>query len=230
MTSDAPKARGRWPRFRLSTVLLLVTIVALGVAQYVAMVRTAETQALNRRLAAENAKLRAEAGQLEIDDPSKVAALRISDLDELTWRWKVYLPKGNWFISYLTQGIPREGVTNGPTAGSIEGGREVLVSATVRKGADGRWVVRTALDGAKIGSTLKESHRLIAPLINPAPLSGESTDIAGDKVQESLDPKQPVVLLRLRAHDVVQTASGGWEHKDDPQSSDGIMVWLNRQP
>ncbi len=75
MPSQLTNPRRRRLRFRLSTVLLLVTIAALGVAQYAAMLRTAETQATNQLLSAENARLRAEAGYLQVDDPNKAAVL-----------------------------------------------------------------------------------------------------------------------------------------------------------
>ena len=220
----------RRARFSLRTLLLVMVIVALAIAQYVVLRRIREVELANRKLFDENVKLRAEAGYLEVDDPRKVAVLRISDLNELTWRWKVWLPTGKWNLSALTQGIPSKDVPDGASVGAVDGGHGVLASATVLKGADGQWQFRATLDDAQIGNALDDAHRLVAPLIKPAPLSGQATDIAGDKVQESFDPKQPVVHIRLRAHQVVQSPSGGWQTKDDAKSSEGIMVWLYRAP
>ncbi len=207
-----------------------MVIIALCVAQFAAIRRGQILEARNKMLAARNAALRAEAGYLQVEDPEKAAVLQLRDLDELTWRWKVWLPAGKWHIRYLTRGIPRQGIPNGATAGPIAGGREVLVATTVRKGADDRWLFRGNVEGLQIGNDLDESHRLVAPLIKPEPITGQATDIAGDKVEESFDPQEPIVLIRLRAFDVVQTASGRRETRDDPQSSDGIMVWLYRLP
>ncbi len=86
-------------------MLLLVTIVALGIAQVVRTRRIVRTDARNKELEAINAKLRAEAGYLEITDPSKVAVLRLTNLDEYTWRWKVWLPPGSWWLSTLTLNV-----------------------------------------------------------------------------------------------------------------------------
>ncbi len=234
MLSEHPHSRRRWLRFRLSTVLLLVTIAALGVAQYAAMLRTAETQATNQRLSAENAKLRAEAGYLQVDDPNKAAVLRVRNLDELTWQWKVWLPKGKWKLCELTQGIPSQGVPGGSSSvGPKDGGREVSVTVTVRKSPDGKWRTRAELDKSQVGTVLVESHRLIEPMTNPKlanGLSSQSINIAGDKSQESFDPNSPVVLIRLRAHDIAQTSSGNWQSKMDPNNSEGIMVWFERMP
>ena len=214
-------------------MLLTIVIVALCVAQFAAIRQVREVSAINQRLSAENEKLRAEAGYLQVDDPDKVAVLRVPELDELTWRWKVFLPKGKWSLNCLTQSIPSEGVPNGASVGPVDGGREVLMSATVRQGADGKWQFRAKLNTAQIGNPLDESHRLIAPRIHPAiasGFSGQSTDIAGDELQESFDPEQPIVLIRLRAHEVVELPGGGARTKVDPKSSDGIMVWLTRKP
>ena len=59
---------------------------------------------------------------------------------------------------------------------------------------------------------------------------GQTTTIAGDQLQESFDPKQPVVLIRLRAHEIVELPGGRAKTKEDPKSSDGIMVWLTGRP
>lgn len=229
--NDQRPSRRRWLQIRLSTILLLMAIVALGMAQFAATRRVVELEARNRELTATNSKLRAEAGYLEVDDPSKAIVLRLCEFDELTWRWKVWLPQGKWSISSLTQGIPSQGVPNGPSAGSKDGGREVLVSATVRKGADGQWQSRASIETLQIGNDLKESHRLIAQVTGSGSMIAQSIDIAGDKAQISFDPERPVVLIRLRAHETVPKQMGGWQQsKDNPQSSEGIMVWLHRTP
>jgi hypothetical protein len=117
-------------------------------------------------------------------------------------------------------------VPNGPSVGPIDGGQEVLAHATVRKGSDGSWHFVTGIAGMEIGSVIDENNWLI----KQAPKHAETVDIAGDKGQQaSFDQKQPVVLMRLRAHEIVPGQNGGWDSKDDPQkNSDGIMVWLHQ--
>jgi hypothetical protein len=203
-----------------------MTIIALAVAQFVSTRRVAELEATNRELTAVNTKLRAEAGYLEVTDPNKVAALRLTDLDEYTWRWKVWLPPGNWWLSWLGQDIPLQGVPNGSSTGTVRGGREVFASATVRKGADGKWNFRAKLDSLENGSDLNESHQLVESL-SPGQPRGMSPKIAGDNGQQTLDPAQPVVLIRLRVFEASQV-NGQWQAKENPEPCDGIMVWIHK--
>ena len=166
---------------------------------------------------------------MEIADPSKVAVLRLADLDEYTWRWKVWLPPGNWWLSSLSRDIPAKGVPNGGSTGTIAGGREILASVTIRKGAEGKWQFRAVLDSMQNGNDLADTHRLVEPLA-PAQPRGASAVIAGDKAQQSFDPAQPVVLIRLRAHDHQQLADGRWRTTESPNPCEGIMVWIHRKP
>ncbi len=227
MTDPSPR---RWFQIRLGTVLLLMAIAALSIAQFGSMRRSLQLEAKNQELLAKNSQLKAEIGELEVVDPTKVAALRIRDLDELTWRWKVWLPQGNWKMSVLTQGIPSLGIPGGSSISGIAGGREIPVSATIRKGPNGNWQFRAFAADARIGNDLSESHRIVAPFVQPAPLISENVVIAGDKAPESFDPSQAVVLIRLRAQEIETVPGGGWRGKDDPQSSDGVMIWLERLP
>ena len=106
----------------------------------------------------------------------------------------------------------------------------MLVTATVRKGVDGTWHCRASVDQSQLGSSLDESHRLIAPIVGPHHESATTPEIAGDKLQQTFDPKEPVVLVRLRAHEIEHLPGGGWKSKENPAGSDGIMLWFTRVP
>src|SRR5437764_525877 len=101
MTSDP--ALSSPSRFSLKTLFLAVLFVAMGLALFVTM---RELLALRR----ENSLLRAEAGHLTVEDPQKAAVPSIRTLDELTWRWKVHLPPGQWFLHSVTRNIPDKGL------------------------------------------------------------------------------------------------------------------------
>jgi hypothetical protein len=210
-------------QFRLSTILLFIVIIGLGAGQIVIMRRALDLENRNRDLEAINQKLRAEAGYLEVNDPANPVVLRLRNLDERTWEWKVWLPAGKWYLSGMTQDIPSKGVPNGPSIGPIDGDREVLANATVRKGPDGQWHFTVEVDGRRIGNVLSDANRFV----KQAPMYSHSLEIAGDKKQAILDKSKPIVLLRLRANEIMPTQNGGWEGKDDPQKNvDGVMVWL----
>jgi hypothetical protein len=216
----------RWFQFRLSAILVVIVIVGLCVAHFRATRLALELESRNRDLESINTKLRAEAGYLEIDDPSKVVVLRRQNLEENTWQWKLWLPPGRWRVSCLTEGIPRQGVPDCGSNGPLDGDREVPAYVTLRKGPDGRSTLSFRVDTTGIGTVVEPSNWLIKRLDGSSDFNTRSTIIAGDKAQEEFDPSKPVVLMRLRAWVVVATPSGGWEGQDKSDLSDGIMVWL----
>ncbi len=79
------------PRFRLRfsilNALLLMTIVAMAMV----IVRLWREGDLWR---AEVHQLRDEVGQLSIEEPTKVAAIRLLSLDESTWKYRIHVPQG----------------------------------------------------------------------------------------------------------------------------------------
>ncbi|HEY1598333.1 MAG TPA: hypothetical protein VGG64_01935 [Pirellulales bacterium] len=218
----------RWFQFRLRTILLVMLIIGLAVAHFRATRLALELESRNRELESINSKLRAEAGYLEIDDPSKAVVLRLQNLEENTWQWKVWLPSGRWMLGCMTEGIPRQGVPDAGSCGPLDGGREVPANVTLRKDSDGKWNFRFGVDGTAIGNAVNESNWLIKKVDGASLYRPCTTEIAGDKTQAVLEPSQPVVLMRLQAHEVIATPNGGWEGRENVDNSDGIMVWLNR--
>src|SRR5262245_41262578 len=129
----------RWLRFRLRTLFVLAVFIALVVAQITSMVRVRRTVVENQALAAENATLRAETGRLTISDRSKVYVVAAPELDELTWRWKVWLPPGTWKVRATIDAVPSMGLPSSSTTLSADGGKVQNVVASVRRGASGDW-------------------------------------------------------------------------------------------
>ena len=69
--------------------------------------RAAEVEASMSVLEDENARLRAEQGELTIDDERKVYAIRLPDLPKNTWAYRVYLPPGDtYFVAESVNGLP----------------------------------------------------------------------------------------------------------------------------
>jgi hypothetical protein len=82
--ADAPAAR-RGLQFSLVTALLLVTIAALGVGLWRAGQVVVPLQQQVTRL-------KSKAGELEITEPLRAAAINLPAYDELTWRWRIFVP------------------------------------------------------------------------------------------------------------------------------------------
>jgi hypothetical protein len=213
-------------RFSLRTILLVVVIIALGVAQFTALLRVREVTADNLRLAKENEKLRVEAGYLEVEDPTKVAVLQLPQLDELTWRWKVYLPNGRWHARYRLREIPIKGGGTSRDSGStvLDGGSEVLVAASVRRGVNGKWQFVTQFGESSSRNGLGDDHRLV----NTDGHSGHHSSSPGLGKVATFEPTKTIELLRLRTDDVVKTAPNSSTTKQAMEPTDGILIWLER--
>jgi hypothetical protein len=222
-TTVAPSPPRRF-RFRLGTALLFVVIIALGVAQFSSTLRVRQLEVRNRFLEAENAKLRVEAGYLQVDDPSKVAVLQLREADELSWRWKVYLPRGSWKMHATTRNVALSGFPQEASFSSVVGGLTVNAAVSVRKGADGQWQLYARFEGAESRSGLGENHRLVA-----GNHRAFTTSAKGGGSVSVCDPRQPIELLRVRTQDPVEGPSGSWTSKDSTEPVDGILVWIERE-
>jgi len=80
-------------RFSLASVLCLATILAMGLA-------ILRFQSELVPLREEVLRLRGEAGNLTIEDSKRLHAIRLRTEDDLSWKWKVHLPKGKTFFLY----------------------------------------------------------------------------------------------------------------------------------
>src|SRR5882724_1348501 len=92
------------PRLRLSLLNLfcLTAIVALSI---VIALLWREVVPLRTEIR----QLRNEVGKLTIDDPTKVAVIQFhQNDDELTWRWRVWIPAGHSYrLRWIDAAIPR---------------------------------------------------------------------------------------------------------------------------
>jgi hypothetical protein len=100
---DETPRRLKHARFSLLTLMLVTAIVALSIT----------VATLYREigpLREEVARLRNEVGELNIDDPTKLHAIRIDTDSELEWKWRIWVPGG---ASYRLRGyggqVPKEG-------------------------------------------------------------------------------------------------------------------------
>lgn len=207
-------------RFSVRTILLAIVFVALCVAQFVTMQRNRELTAVNLELTQENASLRAEAGYLEIEDPNKVAVLQMRELDELTWRWKVHLPKGNWLLRSAIRDIPSAGLPQYDASHTLSGPGKFDIAASVRKGASGDWQFVVQCDNGNSRTGLGD-HGLVT-----GNHRSHSWSSAGRGREQTFDVDRPVELMRLRMNESVKSPSGGSISKTVTEPTDGILLWL----
>lgn len=202
-------ARKLLPRFSLTTLVLLTTVVAMGIT----------IATLWRELAplrAENRRLRDEVGELSIEDRTKLHAIRVANTGELIWKWRVWLPAGRRYrlrsdggpLQVSEEGFPEEG-------GSMyleppeSPGEEIWVEYRIRQDRDGKWrgSMRT-----RQGSVGADSHAWVgAGNMSTTAGVGESTVVA--------KPDERFLLARFRTADVSNS-------QDMPDPADGFMVWI----
>ncbi|MEN0111048.1 MAG: hypothetical protein AAF805_10020 [Planctomycetota bacterium] len=97
----------RRARFSVLAIFSLVTIAALVTGLAVTQRRNAEFAARLVSVRAENARLRAEQGVLTINDPTRVHAVRMPQLAEDVWRYRVHLPAGrSYYVAAQANGLP----------------------------------------------------------------------------------------------------------------------------
>jgi hypothetical protein len=212
----------RYPsRFSLRTLFVVVLIVALGVALFLATRELLD-------LRGENARLRAEAGYLTAEDPDKVAVRLIHTLDDFTWRWKTHLPKGRWILHSATRNIPQIGFPNAADSSHATSYGSVAttaidspIEASVRKSAGGQWQVVTEFRGG-VRWPLDPTHALTVP-------SSTSSEVAGGGREETFDPNKPIVLLRVRAASTTPGVPSQNTRTIPTTPCDGLMLWLERK-
>jgi hypothetical protein len=127
-TSDQPSSR-RW-RFTLRVLFIAVAVVALAVS-WINSYRI--TQRL-RLLEVENRRLRDEAGELSIEDPSIFHVIQIDTNNEFEWAWRLWVPEGHRYrIQSFGGPIPKEGFPRSSGTISISEPGEHLVRYRIRR-------------------------------------------------------------------------------------------------
>jgi hypothetical protein len=204
MSDDATVPRAR-ARFSLLTLLLATTMVALSVT--VAM--------LYRELGplrAEVSRLRNEVGELNVEDPARLHAIRVETDNELEWKWRIWIPEG---ATYRLRGeggpVPDTGFPS--TGGTIylrDPGEQVIRYAIRRDPRDGKWY-----------GELHGPHGSVGKDAQPWVEWGSRTSTGGGvgRSTQSYLPGERVELIRFR---VSQADSSSKIEKD----AAGFVVWL----
>lgn len=176
-----------------------------------------------RQLRQENAQLRKDLGRLAIEDPSKVNIIAVPTYEDMLWRWRIYVPKGESLRLFtISDNIPQTGIPtelSGYNSSWVQEGEYVLTVA-IRPDRNGKWQITVAGPNSSAGFGIANDH---AKWLSDNP--GWSTEQAGTPAAQVSDLSQPMVLLRLRA--MKKTAPGSSSTTAEP--SDGVMLWLKKE-
>ena len=212
-------------RYSLGTLLILVAVVGVLVGSYLMGTRL-------RRAERELKALRDETGRLTIGDRSQVHVINVNVDEPNTWRWRLFIPKGQKYSWNLAAkdipqlDVPQEAgvkaVSNEPY---WERDNEVLVTATLRRQDDTHW--RLSVE-SRIGDSKNQMSggSLEIPAENLAwNTEGASTDgrVAGSRGTKLYEPRRAIILLQRRP--VARQPDGTYGPSPDPMP--GFMIWLN---
>jgi len=197
-------------RFSLLNLVFLMTFVAMAVALW----------KLNSELVplrVEVRRLRDEVGELYIEDPTKLHAIRVDSNNELEWKWRIWIPKG---ARYRLRGnggpVAAAGYPNG--GGTIhfhESGEVVVRYRIQRDPRDGKWYGSLHSEGMSVG---RDEQPWVEWKSHLATGGG-----VGD-VTCSFDVNETVDLIRRRVSEKAKNST----KVEDPAA--GFQVWLEPMP
>lgn len=197
--------RGRW-QVGLRTAFLATAAIAVWLAFAVNRQRNAD-------LLARNKALRPLARALVIDDPEKIAVVKLQELWMEDNRWDLHLPAGRSYrLCLATRGITAQGLAPAVARGRLAAGRQRLALERTQAGDTWRIVVNS--DERPLLSA-REPKDWDTGSSSSSLEYTESTQLAADR---------PVVLLRTRF--ARRTAGGVMSTSNNNAPSDGILLWI----
>jgi hypothetical protein len=202
----------------LLTAMLLITIT--GMAIRIVQLRL-EVDPLRRDLRV----LRKSLGQLSIDDESKLHALAVPTLQDLTWSWRVWIPEGRQItLHYQWGNVPRKGVPSKRNSVTLPPGEQSIWLSAMQRGAR-RSEIEVTLDtsGGMVGDSTRSNDRWLMGFIEDS----NSTAFEGVPWSTYVAPENEkvIVLRRFRVGEAMSSAE--LNQLDAP--TPGFIVWLERQ-
>lgn len=218
-------------RFSILSLILLTTFVAMALIifrQNGQMVRLRQTVS--------------DAGYLDVRDKSQFHAIYVPTYDELTWRWRVWLPEGHSYeLAALCNRVPPDGYPDpGDDREVVYHGRLLYTgegSNRFEGHAPGEYVITVAIrKNESTGEPEIQFHvvggvwscpRVPLPLNDGKPYweekaSGNFSVMDGlDSHHQRLEDGDKLLLMRLRRY----KASEGVPVKETSEK-DGLMFWI----
>jgi hypothetical protein len=131
---------GRW-QVGLRTLFLLMAVVAVFLAVVINRRRSTELESRIR-------VMQPLARELIVDDPGKIAVVRLNDLWMDEDRWDIHLPPGNYRLCVATRGVDQKGFAPVVRSAPIAPGRHRLGMVLRRKGEN--WQIPVTSDGSEL--------------------------------------------------------------------------------
>jgi hypothetical protein len=221
-TIPTTTATRRKVRFSLRG-LILATAMLCTVASHVM------TSWELRRVRQEARRLRDELGYLTVTDPNEVHAVALApEAGYATkhWRWRLHLPADRKFrVCYKFAGLPVEGLPDDNDGFFDDVAGEMSLAASAVREPTGSWRLVLHYDSPRnpYPQTRTQTIENDGWLAEDASMSWSQ---AGAKTTESVEPGEPMVLLRLRRSKAVTFAGGGTGQTVEANPTEGLMLWI----
>jgi len=199
-------------RFSLLTLLLLTTIVALGLALW-------QVGSEVVPLREEVRKLRMEAGDLIVEDESKLCAVQVHTDSYLTWKWRIWIPLGKQYrLQCISGRVARNGFVfeEGSTSNLYDSGEFWVAYRIRRDPIDEKWYGSIAMEGRGAGKRLHE-------WVEWKSISTKTTGVGHLTVVHDSD--RPFELIRHRVMKSSISDTGTSNDIAGPPSP-GFHIWL----
>ena len=204
------------PRISLLSALLLMTIAGLSI---VVAQLWREVGPLRKEVIA----LRNEVGRLSIDDRSQIHAIQLRSDEDLTWKWRIWIPEGKIVTVHLHAGdVPRTGVPMPRNTTQLASGEQTLVLKMRRDRSGKHWLANldSSVGGGAVGTGIPPNQEWFN--------WGQSAG-TGDGVGLStfaFDPRQKTMILAR--HRVAQVSSSTEVEKMNGPTA-GFIIWMDQQ-
>lgn len=202
------------PRFSLLTAILLMTIIGLVIV----------TVRLWREvgpLREETRRLRDEVGELSIEDDAKIHAIEVRTKDPLTWKFRVWVPKGQKVKVRSRWGdVPRTGVPEAKAGVDLDEGEHWVTYRVQHSPNENSWGVILESVDSGTGQEIPEKERWWQ-WPEPAAIWGEGVQHMTGTFDED---QEPFILKRWR---VANT-----DDSDDFKKMEitaGFIIWLEQK-
>lgn len=215
--------RNRWTSFSLLTILLLLTIAALGVSHVRMSWQLDENNQAMATMEAELTQLRKETGYLEITDEKLVHVVAAPTHEDLVWRWKVFVPEGVTIKSHMQVKQSTGGSTTG-TSRLQEGTNQIELA--IYRGPEGQWKQKlTVVRGPSTSSSSSDLPEEFMSWLNNAMTS--SSGLLNAEGTKTFQPDQEITLLTMTARGRVKPdPETGERSKQLTEESTEITAWL----
>jgi hypothetical protein len=211
MEQVQPASQRFWrPRFSVLAAILLMTIVGMAIV-------IAQLWREIGPLRNEVQRLRDQVGVLTIEDRSKIHAIDVPTDHEGTWKWRVYVPKGQHALLHDRWGdIAGSGYPPARHQWILDEGEQIVTLSVKNLGNDS-WIGQFRTP--KVVATISISPK---DFFQSASSSSRNATVGSKSVK--IDDGGKLLLMRSR---VTPSDQSKLLDKDEPLP--GFIIWLERQ-